>query len=75
MPVYIVQRSYNRHGRDYLTAWCDKWGTACMGDPRQAMQFTHASDAETAAVRAQTTCRGVDGTAADIVFRAVPYNP
>lgn len=59
--AYAVQRSYNKHGRDYLHAWCDKWGTSCMISKKMAMTFDTEAEAAAAAQKAQAVCKGADG--------------
>lgn len=68
--AYVIKRNYGK-GHDYLHAWCDQWGTACMGSIKLAMQFETKELAEAAALKAQTECRGVDGPAVGIVFSPV----
>lgn len=69
MPQHIVKRHYGKNS-DFLTGWCDTWGTVCMGSPAKALKFDKKSDAENAAARAQMVCRGVDGPAKGMTFKA-----
>lgn len=64
---YVIKRNYGR-GSDYLHAWCDQWGTSCMGSIKLAMVFDTKEAADAAATKAQTVCRGIDGPAVGITF-------
>ena len=66
--AYVIKRTYGKFGSDYLHAWCDKWGTACMGSVKLAMQFDTLELAEAAAIKAQAVCRGFEGQAQGITF-------
>lgn len=58
--MYVVTRKIAKR-TDYLKALCPDWGTACIGDIKQAMSFFSKDEAERQAKRAQETCRNVDG--------------
>lgn len=69
---FAVKRTYGKGGHDYLHAWCEEWGTACIGSVKRAMLFSSTSEAEQAASRARGTCKGVGGLPAQgINFTAV----
>jgi hypothetical protein len=75
--AYVIKRTYGSKGQnqDYLHAWCDQWGTACMGSVKMAMVFASKEEADDAAVKAQRECKGADGRPAEgFTFTAVPAN-
>jgi uncharacterized protein YfcZ (UPF0381/DUF406 family) len=75
--AYAIKRTYGSKGQnhDYLHAWCDQWGTACMGSIKMAMVFASKEDADEAAAKAQRECKGADGRPAEgFTFTAVPAN-
>lgn len=70
--AFAIKRTYGKN-HDYLHAWCEQWGTSCMGSIKKALIFASKSDAEEAAVKAQRVCKGFDGLPAKgITFSAVP---
>jgi len=70
--AFAVKRTYGKGGHDYLHAWCEEWGTACMGSLKHAMLFSSRSEADQAASRAQLVCKGGGGHPAQgINFTAV----
>lgn len=69
--AYAIKRSYGKN-HDYLHAWCDQWGTACMMSIKKAMTFPTKAEADEAAVKAQRVCKGADGQPAKgFTFSAV----
>ena len=68
--AYVIQRNVGRT-RDFLHAWCDQWGTSCMGSVKLAMTFGKKEDADAAAKRAQRECKGFDGPAIGVSFSVV----
>jgi|GEM_PF-2694658 len=74
MTTFVVKRSYGQNGqnRDYLHAWCKRWGTSCMLSIQEAMTFESREAAEAAAAKAQLECKGRDGPAVGFTFTAVP---
>lgn len=70
--AYIVKRKYGKHGSDFLHAWCDEWGTSCMGSVKLAMKFDTKEAAEAAAIKAKQVCRGAHGPAQGVEFYAAP---
>ncbi len=69
--TYAIKRTYGKN-QDYLTAWCDTWGTACMGSVKLAMTFSTKEEADAAAEKAQAVCKGFDGNQAQgLTFSAV----
>lgn len=59
MTTYAIQRTIG-NSHDFLHAWDDEWGTACMRSITKAMTFATLAEAEAAADRAQRECLGVD---------------
>lgn len=75
--AYVIKRTYGSKGQnhDYLHAWCDQWGTACMGSVKMAMVFASKEEADKAALKAQRECKGADGQPAQgFTFTAVQAN-
>ena len=46
--MFVVVRSYGRYGRDFLHAWDDRWGTACILARHLAMTFASEAEANAA---------------------------
>jgi len=70
--TYAIQRTYGKSGKDYLHAWDEQYGTACIGAISQAMTFATKDEAEAAAARAQAECKGANGKpATGVAFAAV----
>ncbi|CAM5336488.1 hypothetical protein SSTU70S_05605 [Stutzerimonas stutzeri] len=66
--AFAVKRAYGK-GHDYLYAWCDQFGTACIGSRALALTFETREMAAKAAEKAQRVCVGYDGRPArGIVF-------
>lgn len=59
--TFVVQRTFLGTGQGYLHAWDADWGTACMNAISKAMTFATREEAEAAAVRAGSECKGADG--------------
>lgn len=74
MDNFVVKRYYGKHSFDYLHNWCDQWGTACMLSFDKALKFKTFEEAEQAAVKAQSVCRGKHGIANGVTFKAVIVN-
>lgn len=68
--AYAVKRT-NPSGSDFLHAWCDTWGTSCMGAQSLALQFKTEQEAHLAAAKARRVCRGFNGRPAQHVAFAV----
>lgn len=58
--MYVVVRNVGKN-KDYLMSLDNVWGTACIGDIKQAMSFFSYDEAVKQAERAQATCRGIGG--------------
>lgn len=70
--AFVVKRTYGKYGSDYLHSWCEEWGTACIGSLKQAMRLSTQAEADAAVSRAQQTCKGSGGHAAQgVIFKAL----
>jgi hypothetical protein len=71
--AYVIKRSYGKSNFDYLHAWCEEFGTACMLSIKKALVFETKAEADAAADKAQRECKGADGLQAKgVTFSAVP---
>lgn len=71
--AYVIKRSYGKSNFDYLHAWCEEFGTACMLSIKKALVFETKADADAAADKAQRECKGADDLPAKgFTFSAVP---